>query len=205
MMQKQHAITITGKPGSGKSSTAKELSKLLGYEHFYSGAVVRDIAKRRGISLGELNKIAESDQSIDHEVDKVIQDMDNNERIIVDARLGFHWLPNSFKVFLDLPTDVAAARIFHDIDNRMKSAEFAINVYEVEDSIRERMDSERKRYEKLYGINPYKAAHFDLIIDTAQNNPMSVALKIFDNYKLWLRTENWKQKIEKPLVGQSLQ
>lgn len=203
-MQKRHIITISGKPGSGKSSTAEQLSKLLGYHRFYSGAVVREIAKRRGMSLGELNKVAESETDIDHEIDQAIQRYATQDQIIVDARLGFHWIPESFKVFLELDTDIAAARIFHDIDSRMKSAEYAINVIEVEEGIRARMDSERKRYEGLYGVNPYHHSHFDLIIDTAQNNPMSVALKIFDHYKVWLRTDKWKQVIERAVLGQSL-
>lgn len=203
-MQKQHIITITGKPGSGKSSTAQQLSKLLGYERFYSGAIVREIAKRRGLTLGQLNKIAENDHSIDEEIDAEIQRHANRDQYIIDARLGFHWIPDSFKVFLDLDLDVAAARIFHDIDSRMKSAEYAINVIEVEEGIKERMESERRRYEQLYGINPYHPSHFDLIIDTAQNNPMSVALKIFDNYKQWLRSDHWRQIIERASVSQSL-
>ena len=204
-MQKKHIITISGRPGSGKSSTAEQLSKLLGYERFYSGGVVREIAKRRNLSLGELNKSAEEDETIDKEIDEEIKKFAHKDQYIVDARLGFHWIPESFKVFLYLDMDVAAARIFHDIDSRIKSAEYAIDIGEVEDGIRERMDSERKRYEKLYGINPYHPSHFDLVIDTAQNNPMSVALKIFDEYKLWLRTEKWKQKIERAAIGQSLQ
>jgi len=203
-MQKRHLITISGKPGSGKSSTARQLSKLLGYQRFYSGAVVREIANRRGISLGQLNKLAESDPEIDREIDEEIKKYANNDQYIVDARLGFLWIPESFKVFLDLDIDVAAARIFHDIDSRMKSAEYALDVIEVENSIRERMDSEKRRYEELYGINPYHPSHFDLIIDTAQNNPMSVALQIFDHYKLWLKTEKWKQQIIHAAVEQSL-
>ncbi len=204
MLSKPHIITITGRPGSGKSSTAKQLSKLLGYEHFYSGAIVRDIANRQGISLGELNKMAEENPEIDKEIDEEIKEQLHREQLIVDARLGFHWIPNSFKVFLDLPIDLAAARIFHDVDDRMKSAEFAIDVHEVGHSIRERMASERARYEKKYGINPYHPSHFDLIIDTSANNPMSVALKIYDEYKLWLKADTWKQKVERPAVGQSL-
>ena len=203
-MQKKHIITISGKPGSGKSSTAQQLSKLLGYHRYYSGAIVREIATRRGVSLGELNKIAETETAIDEEIDGAIKKLVNQDQIIVDARLGFHWIPQSFKVFLELDVDVAAARIFHDIDSRMKSAEYAINVVDVEQGIRERMDSERRRYENLYGINPYHQSHFDLIIDTAQNNPMSVALKIFDHYKIWLRTDRWKQVIERAAIGQSL-
>lgn len=203
-MQKKHIITISGKPGSGKSSTAKQLSKLLGYEHFYSGGITREIATRRGLSLGELNKLAEEDQSIDLEIDEYVKRMSTYERVIVDSRLGFHWIPESFKVFLELDIDVASARIFHDIDSRMKSAEFAINVHEVGSGIKERIESEKGRYEKLYGINPYHPSHFDLIIDTAQNNPMSVALKIYDNYKLWLRTDHWRQKIERASYQQSL-
>jgi len=205
MQQKKHIITISGRPGSGKSSTAEQLSKLLGYERFYSGAVVRGIAKRRGLSLGQLNKIAEKDEAIDLEIDEEIKKYAREDQYIVDARLGFHWIPESFKVFLYLDLDVAAARIFHDIDSRIKSAEYAIDIAGVENGIRERMNSEQKRYEKLYGINPYHLSHFDLVIDTAQNNPMSVALKIFDEYKLWLRTDKWKQKIERASVGQSLQ
>lgn len=203
-MQKRHIITITGKPGSGKSSTAKQLSKLLGYHRYYSGAIVREIANRRGVTLGQLNKIAETETDIDREIDEAIKKLASQDQVIVDARLGFYWIPESFKVFLDLDIDVAAARIFHDIDSRMKSAEYALNVVDVEQGIRERMESERKRYENLYGINPYHHNHFDLIIDTAQNNPMSVALKIFDHYKLWLRTEKWKPVVERAIVGQSL-
>ena len=97
-MQKKHIITISGRPGSGKSSTAAQLSKLLGYERFYSGAVVREIAKRRGLSLGQLNKIAEEDEAIDREIDEEIKKYAHQDQYIVDARLGFHWIPDSSTV-----------------------------------------------------------------------------------------------------------
>ena len=49
-------ITITGKLGSGKSTVAKKLVELYGFEIFSTGAILRAAAAERGMDVLELNK-----------------------------------------------------------------------------------------------------------------------------------------------------
>ncbi|MCH9028900.1 MAG: nucleoside monophosphate kinase, partial [Bacteroidetes bacterium] len=63
-------ITISGKAGSGKSTVAKELARKLELKHYSIGDLMRQMAKEKNISLTELGKLAEKDDSIDKELDK---------------------------------------------------------------------------------------------------------------------------------------
>ncbi len=205
LMEKKHIITIAGRPGSGKSTTANEVAKLLGYTRFSSGDLMRDIAKKRGLSIRELNTVAETDKTIDHEIDNSLKRLNELERIVIDSRLAFHWIPNSFKVYLDLDLDIAATRIFRDMNKkRVDSGEEFDSPFDVADSIRGRLISEKKRYMKLYGIDPYHPSHFDLIIDTARNDQSVVALKVYDLYKQWLASDGWKPIHESVPINYSM-
>ncbi|PIW96975.1 hypothetical protein COZ82_02065, partial [Candidatus Kaiserbacteria bacterium CG_4_8_14_3_um_filter_38_9] len=41
IMKRKHIITISGRPGSGKSTTADKVAELLGYTRHSSGDMVR--------------------------------------------------------------------------------------------------------------------------------------------------------------------
>ena len=49
-------------------------------------------------------------------IDEVLREFREHKDIVIDSRLGFYWIPESFKVYLDLDIDVATARIYKDID-----------------------------------------------------------------------------------------
>src|SRR3989344_3109570 len=100
-MQK-HVITLTGLPGAGKSSTADRVAELLGYRRFSSGDFMRAIAKRHDMSLDDMVKEAQGDQTYDQEVDEMVRQTGAKDDIVIDSRLAFHWIPSSFKVFLRL-------------------------------------------------------------------------------------------------------
>lgn len=190
-MNKKHLITIAGKLGSGKSSTAKKVAEMLGYKHLSSGDFMRDIASSRGISLMELNKVAEGDNSIDKELDDRNIEIGKQSEIILDSRLGFYFIPDSFRVYLDLPLEISAERILRDKEsnpNRLKEDSASFDTKEdVMKSIRNRQESERLRYEKIYGIKDVSNAdNFDLIIDTSKYPLEEVAQKIVEEYKKWL-------------------
>lgn len=190
-MNKKHLITIAGKLGSGKSSTAKKVAEMLGYKHLSSGDFMRDIASSRGISLMELNKVAEGDNSIDKELDDRNIEIGKQAEIILDSRLGFYFIPDSFRVYLDLPLEISAERILRDKEsnpNRLKEDSASFDTKEdVMKSIRNRQESERLRYEKIYGIKDVSNAdNFDLIIDTSKYPLEEVAQKIVEEYKKWL-------------------
>ncbi len=190
-MNKKHIITIAGSLGSGKSSTAKMIAEMLGYEHYSTGDFMRSIADERGIPLSDLNKIAESDPSIDKILDDHNLEVGDMENVVLDSRLGFHFIPDSFKVFLELDPNIAAERILGDKNfnpNRKKESSEGFDTREsIKDKITLRLDSERKRYKDLYGIQDQASHHnYDLIINT-ENIPLEeVSKKVIEGYNNWL-------------------
>ncbi len=203
-MERKHIITLSGKPGSGKSSTADRIAEMLGYTRYSSGESVRTITHKQKITLAEFNKQAESRPEMDHAIDEDLRKLRDHNDIVIDSRLGFYWIPESFKVYLDLDNDVSIARIFKDANMntlRSESGEGGPSMENVMAQVEERMLSERRRFKKLYGINPYSTEHFDLVVDTARHSPQTVALTIFDTYRKWLVSSSWKQVISRVPLG----
>ncbi len=189
-MVKKQIITIAGSLGSGKSSTANRVAEILSYNRSSTGDFMRSIADKRGISLQELGKLAETDPSIDQTLDDYNREIGTKEKIVLDSRLGFYFVPESFKVFLDLDPIIAAERILKDAEtnsNRGKETKSGFdNAENIVKSISERLISERKRYNDLYGIADHTdRANFDCIVNTANLNLEEVAQKIVEEYKKW--------------------
>jgi cytidylate kinase len=186
---KKEIITICGGLGSGKSSTAKKIAEILGFQHFSSGDFFRQVGLELGLSINEINKRAETDLKIDEMTDQKLRDMRNKEKIVIDSRTAYHWIPESFKVYLDLPQEIAKVRILNSIkENALrKQSEQVSSLEEVYEKMRERFESEQKRYWDLYKINNKDKNNFDLIIDTNKNNLKQVVDIIVSGYKKWIR------------------
>jgi cytidylate kinase len=157
-------ITISGKPGSGKSTIAKLLAKMLKYRHYSMGDLQRSIAEEKGISLIELSKLEEKDPSIDREVDRKQKELgEKKDNFVIDSRIGFHFIPKSVKIYLDISLDESVKRISKD-----KRAGEAGTVEELKAEIKRRMQSETKRYKKYYGADISKLSNYDLVVDTSK-------------------------------------
>lgn len=183
---KKQIITIAGALGSGKSSTAKGVAAALGYKHFSSGDLFRQIAAERGMSVEQINVTAEVQKDIDHQVDNLLQEMGKTaDSIVLDSRTAWHWMPDSFKVFLALDKQAAAERIFADMQTKGRVSENASTVEEVLASIDRRFASEQKRYMDLYGINPTDPLNFDIVINTKFNDLKSVTAMVLAAYDAW--------------------
>ena len=190
-MNKKHIITIAGKLGSGKSSTAKMVAEILNYKHYSTGDFMRSIADEKGIPLVKFNKIAENDPSIDKMLDDRNKEIGNMENIVLDSRLGFYFIPESFKVFLELDPSVASERILHDKNFNPNRSKESDGVFDTPESIKEkinfRLESERKRYKELYGIENHTGhENFDLVIDTEKIPLEEVSKKVAEEYNKWL-------------------
>lgn len=187
-MEKKEIITIAGVPGSGKSSTADNVAKALGFKRFSSGDFMRKIAMDRGISLNELSAQAETDESIDVSIDNEVRNAGTGEKLVIDSRLAFHWIPNSFKVFLDLPLEISKERILNNLKhNKLRQqSEGIADIDEIYKKITERLESEKKRYKELYSIDHTDKSNFDLVVDTNKNNLEEVVEIILAGYKKWL-------------------
>ena len=188
---KKEIITICGGLGSGKSSAAKQVALALGFKHFSSGDLYRQTGIELGLSINEITKKAETDPQIDYKIDEKVKSLNNGSKLVIDSRTAFHWIPESFKVYLDLPKEIAEVRIFNSIkeDKLRQESEQVSTKEEVVKKIQERFESEQKRYWNLYKINNSDKKQFDLIIDTNKNNLEQVVDIIVSEYKKW-RGEN---------------
>jgi CMP/dCMP kinase len=173
-MRKQ-IITIAGSLGSGKSSTARAVASTLGFKHFSSGDLFRQLAVERGESIEAMNISAEVQRDIDLKVDNLLQEMyRTDDKLVIDSRMAWRWMPFSFKVFLVLDPDTAAARIFDHLQDEGRMSEDATSVQEVRQSIDRRFASEQKRYAALYGVNATDPLNFDIVINTRLNDLKTV-------------------------------
>ncbi|MBV9686026.1 MAG: AAA family ATPase [Alphaproteobacteria bacterium] len=179
-------ITVAGSIGSGKSSTAKAVASALKFRHFSSGDLFRQIAAERGESIEAMNISAEVQRDIDLKVDDLLQEMYfTEEKLAIDSRMAWHWMPGSFKVFLVLDPDTAAKRIFKHLRHEGRTSEDARSVEEVRNSIERRFASEQKRYAGLYGVNPTDPLNFDIVINTRNNDLKTVTAMLLAAYRAW--------------------
>jgi len=187
-MRKKHIITIGGKPGSGKSTTSKRIAVALGYDRFSSGDLFRTIAKERGADIYQGNILAEEDHSIDEAVDTKLREIGEQEdRVVIDSRMAWYWMPYSFKVYLDLDLKIAAQRILSGMDAERIEVEHVPDTPEAyAKQLQLRLDSESKRYLSLYDQNPYDTSNYDLIVDTAIHDLGAVQSIILEKYRTWL-------------------
>ena len=183
---KKRIITIAGSPGSGKSSTAKAIACTLGYRHFSSGDLFRQLAVDRGESIEAMNVSAEVQRDIDLKVDNLLQEKyRQEEKLVIDSRMAWSWMPYSFKVFLMLDLDTAAERIFNHLQEEGRMSEQGNSVQEVRTSIDRRFVSEQKRYNALYGVNPTDPLNFDVVINTKYNDLNTVRAIVIAAYRAW--------------------
>lgn len=188
---KPKIITISGPPGSGTSTVSRNVAESLDYSRFSSGDFMRNLARERGISLQKLTHEAENNPEIDRKIDAKVQNLADANELVVDSRLAFHFIPESFAVYLEVKFDNAAKRIFNDKDERKEQGEKeADSIEETKKQIVQRLESERKRYKELYSIDHTNHTHYDLVIRTDDKTVETITNIIIREYKSWPQKED---------------
>lgn len=185
--QKKKIITITGETGSGVSTVTRLLSESMEYRRFSAGGLFRTIARQHNMTVEELNDYASHNDVIDREIDTLIRQLGEGSQIILDARLGYYWIHDSFRVYLHVDPDVAAHRIYAEICEGQRYEEGATTIEQTIISMERQAESTQARYFEDYGVDITNTKPFDLVVDTDDKTPEEIAQLVKDGYRAWLQ------------------
>jgi cytidylate kinase len=178
-------ISVTGDPGSGKSTFAREVSSRTGYRLVTTGNIFRQLAADMGVSVTDLNEIAETQAQIDRKVDDYLRAMnETRENLVLDSRMAWHFVKDSLKIRLTVDPDVAVERIFKDTTGEMR--EKFSDMETARQEVQRRRESEIARYKSLYDVDISDPANFDLVINTSHKAPQDITKafeEAFEAYK----------------------
>jgi len=151
-------VTVSGEIGAGKSTVAKALARSLGLRYLSTGEVFREEARRRGLSLAAMGRLAEQDQTIDREIDRMQTDVARAGGVLVDSRLSGWLIDGDLRIWFRAPLAVRAARV---------AARDGLSVEEALSALRGREESERRRYRAIYQIDLTDLGRYHVIVDTS--------------------------------------
>ena len=186
-MEKKNIISLAGELASGKGTVSKLLSEELNYTIYRNGEYVRKLAKEQGLDITSFNAYLNEHPEIDRQIEKSAAEYaKEHDNFIIDARLGWYAVPESFKVYLVVDIDEAAKRAFYD--EARKATEKFSTIQEQKEDIMRRFKMENERYFELYGVHKEDFANYDLVIDTTDKTPEEVKDEIIKEYQNWLKS-----------------
>ena len=174
-------ITLSGELGSGKSTVANYLISKMPFKIVSAGLLFRQLAAQHGMSAKEFNEFIENDPKYDHYVDDTMAELGRtDEKIIFDSRMAWHFVPQSFKIYLYVDVDTATERIFND---KGRVSESYSDKATARQEIIDRRKSELLRYQNFYHCDLDDYSNYDLIVDTSHASRDEVNELVYNSFK----------------------
>lgn len=180
-------ITISGTPGSGKSTVAKILVEKLPAERLYVGGMLRTLAREKNMDLSQLLEYAKSHPEIDHDADQrtaaEARRLEKQKKIVlVEGRTQFHFLPESIKVYIKVDPLVGAQRIWKDLQsketNQQRNEGNITSLEQTKQQTQKREEEDALRYKRIYHVDYREEANYDLVLDSTKLSAEEIAGRI---------------------------
>ncbi len=179
-------ISISGTPGSGKSTVAEYIAKKLGMRFYSVGEMARKIAAKKRIRIDKLSELAIKNKQIDIEIDRVHEKLKGKDNFVIDSRIAFMFFPFSLKIFVYCKPEVAAERIF----KAKRKTEKTKTLKDVLKEIKKRERLDVKRYKNLYGVNFEDKSNYDMIFDTSNMDKDKMLKQIISAVKSFIQQKH---------------
>src|SRR3990167_1442029 len=177
-------ITISGRIGSGATTLAQKLSKVLGWEMLEGGQIMRRINQEVGADVVETNKRPDHcDLEYEEMVKKILREEKN--RIVQSHLAGFdaQEIEGVYKILVVCEDEEENDKKDIRIDRLVNRDK--ISVEEAKNEVIEREKRNLEKWRRLYEDNDeawvyWDKKYYDLIIDTYSHNKeetLKIALK----------------------------
>ncbi len=177
-------ISLSGDFGAGKSTIAKMMAEELGMKRYYMGQILRDLSKERGMTFLDFMKLAETDPSIDRDIDDYVKKLGREEdNFIIESRTAWSFIPNSIKIYLRAGEEEGAKRIYKELQADNQRNEELKPFEQLLKNCKRRVLSEQKRYKKYYNFDIRDMSHYDFILDTTNLTREEVLAKNLEYLK----------------------
>ena len=97
--------------------------------------------------------------------------------------MEWHFVPSSFSVYMTVNVETAAKRII----SANRQTEKYSSVEEAVKNILKRRQSEKIRYNELYGVDITNLSNYNLVVNTDGKTPNDIANEISIAFENWLK------------------
>ena len=168
-------ITLSGFAGTGKSTVGKIIQEKLNYQFLSIGNFTRSFAKEKyQMNINEFQKLCINDSEIDYKIDRDFLKLCNQDYLVIDHRLGFHFVKDSFNVILQVSDDIAYDRI-----TKMNRKDENLSLK----AIKDRNYIMNERFKEKYKIDFSDRNNYHLSVDTDKLSAIEVAEVIINDYR----------------------
>lgn len=161
-------VTLTGPPGSGKTTAGRLAADQLGLEFVSAGAFFRAEAERRGMALATFSGLAESNPEIDRALDERMVELAGPNRFLEGRITGALLRRAGIAADCLLVTAREPVRIDRIAGRDGVPRDVAAA------ALKERERSEADRYRRYYGLELDRVP-VDLTVDASDLPPDAVA------------------------------
>jgi cytidylate kinase len=166
-------VTVGGLPGTGTSTLCGILERELQLAYVYAGQIFRQEAAERGLSLAELNELAQEDPTVDKALDERQLDLLRKGNVILEGRMS-GWLAHRNQI-----PAVKVWVVCAEAERIRRLVERDGGHFEAQrQATAERVAQEQDRYRRYYGAEVGDESIYDLVLDSTSTSPADLAAEV---------------------------